>query len=207
MIEQVKLIGLAGETSSGKTTVLEHVGKRLHDKLTVLSFDEYDLYPPGSHYPSSIEHWEDPTLFDCERYLQDLHRLKNGLPITLQARSRESIANTGGINTQILYPTQITMVEGIFAYHNTQTRELFDFLIYIHIPPDEMVRRRLARSLGSPYPWDDPAYIRGNMVEATEKNVLPQMAHAHLVLHGLLPTIELADQLVDAIKHLSLSSN
>lgn len=201
---ELMLIGIAGPTCSGKTSLLKELGQRLRNEVAVLSFDEYDLYPSGSLAlketlkKGSIANWEDPSLFDYERYLEDLQKLRKGQPVTLLSRSRESQAEE--IKTKTIQPDKYTVVEGVFTYSDSRAVDIFDRRFYIDIPVDEMVKRRLARTPErSTDPWDNSSYIRVDMVAGTEYYVKPQKAKAHVVLDGLQSPVKLADQVINEI--------
>lgn len=198
------LIGIAAPTCAGKTTILSGLRHHLGDGVAVLSFDEYDLYPSGSPAleealkNGTINNWEDPSLFDCERYLQDLQRLKEGKAVTLLSRSRESLAE--GVAVRTVTPQRFTFVEGIFVLFDERASTLFDRRFYIDIPTEEMVRRRLARSPeGSTDPWDSKAYIEHEMVEGTDRFVKPQRTKADVVLNGLQPVDQLVAQIIHSL--------
>lgn len=208
MAEKPLLIGIAAPTSAGKTLLLRELGQRLSSTdIEILSFDEYDLYPSGSKAlqqaveQGTIVNWEDPALFDYERYFKDLQKLRDGEPITLLSRSRESMA--GGVETRTIHPKGLTIVEGIFAFADERTAALFDRRFYIEIPTDIMVARRLKRTPeGSTDPWDDPDYIKTTMVEGTEYYIKPQRQRADVVLEGTRSTAELATQVIFDIRNL-----
>lgn len=148
MAAEFSIIGIAGPTNTGKTTLNSELGRRIIPSPTVFSFDEYDLFPSGSEAMEKelIEHnivnWEDPALFDEQAYVKDLERIKKGMPIVLQTRSRESLASGEALRS--INPTDLNIVEGVFLYHDPGARELFDFRFYIDLPIEEMIRRRLA---------------------------------------------------------------
>lgn len=192
------LIGIAAPTCAGKTSIADALQKKFKDALTILSFDEYDLVPSGSVLSSKIVNWEDPKLFDYEQFLKDLRRLKQGKPISVSPQSRESIAK--GIKKKRISPTQLVLIEGIFVFHEPQAREMFDLRFYIDLPPQEMVKRRLTRPRLGNDPWNEPAYVRGQMVRGTKQYVLPQKRYAHVVLNGLLSRDILVKQIIDEIR-------
>lgn len=95
----------------------------------------------------------------------------------------------------------MNIVEGVFIYHDQRARDLIDLRFFIDLPVEEMIRRRLARTpVDSTDPWDAPEYITGEMVKGTEKYVMPQREHSHVVLDGLLPTSELANIVIAQIE-------
>ena len=195
------LIGIAAPTCSGKTSLIRELNGRIGGESAFLSFDEYDLYPSGSPalkdalQTGTIKNWENPALFDYEKYVDDLRKLREGQPVTLLSRSRESL--TEGVEFRTISPTTYTFVEGIFVYSDERVVELFDRRFYIDIPVDEMVRRRILRTpLESQDPWDQREYIETEMVVGTEYYVKPQIDRAHVVLNGLRPSAELAEQVI-----------
>ena len=105
-----------------------------------------------------------------------------------------------GQKERVLVPSRFNIVEGVFVYHDPSARDLFDLRFFIDIPTDVMLARRLARSKGGLDPWDQPSYIRHQMVEGTEYNVMPQKAYAHVILDGTKPTEELAAFIIREIK-------
>ena len=195
---EIEIVGIAAPTNGGKTTLLSELGRRIDPTPAIFSFDEYDLYPSGSeamereYRERRITNWEDPALFDEEAFVQDLERMKQGLPITLQARSRESMAK--GEKYIPVSPTSTTIVEGVFVLNDPRARSLIDKSFFIDIPVEEMVRRRLARTEpGSTEPWDSHEYITGEMIRGTQLYVLPQRQYADVILDGMMPTSDLAD--------------
>jgi uridine kinase len=202
----IEIVGIAAPTCAGKTTLLAELQRRMPTSVATLSFDEYDLYPAGSEAMSrelgeeKISNWEDPALFDMEQYVADLGRIAQGQNVTLQTRSRESIAL--GHETRIFRPASTNIAEGVFVLHDKRARALMDLSVFIDIPLDVMVARRLAtlRPGSAGNPWDNQTYIMGAMVEGTERFVLPQREHAQLVLDGLLSTQELADRVMACLQ-------
>ena len=202
--EDIYLIGITGPTCAGKTTLLTVLQRQLNPPPTVLSFDEYDLLPSGSDAmirqltDPTITCWEDPALFDIDQYINDLERLSRGEPITLQTRSRESMA--AGETQRVLTPDQLIIVEGIFTLSDPRARALFDLKVFINIDDATMLRRRLARTPAkSTDPWDQRSYILGDMVIGTHRHVMPQLPYADIILNGLRPTEEQAVRLISEI--------
>lgn len=199
-----KFVAFTGPTNAGKTQLLEELRRRRPD-AEVLSFDEYDLFPSGSEamdrerVERTITNWEDPALFDIEQFVHDLGKLAQGQSVQLATRSRESMARDE--QERVLDTSTLNIVEGIFVLHDPRARALFDLSIFIDIPPEVMIVRRMARERGSD-PWDKESYIRGAMVTGTEQYVLPQRQHADLILDGLFPTATLADTVEEHINAL-----
>lgn len=195
-----RLIGIAAPTCAGKTTLLDQVQRRLGSRMTVVNFDDYDRFYPGSEALAkeaanpTIVNWEDPKLFNYQKFISDIKKLKNGLSIAMLPYSRENDARQSGVRT--INPSEFTVVEGIFVLHYPAARLLFDLKYYVDIPEDVMIERRLKRSIGSTNPCDQPAYITGPMLDGTRRFVAPQKQHADAVLDGTRPTSELVEHIL-----------
>lgn len=200
MSKETLFIGIAAPTCAGKTSLLDRLQENLGPRMTVVNFDDYDRLYPGSKaieeetaHPTIIN-WEDPKLFNYQKFLSDMRRLKNGLSISMLPYSRENDAKKSGVRTVI--PSEFTVVEGIFVLHYPAARLLFDLKYYVDIPEDVMIERRLKRSIGSTNPCDQPEYITGPMLDGTRKFVVPQKQYADKVLDGTRPIPELAEQIL-----------
>lgn len=200
MSKESLLIGIAAPTCAGKTTLLDQLQDRLGDRMTVVNFDDYDRFYPGSEVLAketanpAIVNWEDPKLFNYQKFISDMKRLRNGLSIAMLPYSRENDSKQSGVRTVI--PCELTVVEGIFVLHYPAARLLFDLKYYLDIPEDVMIERRLARSVGSTNPCDQPEYITGPMLDGTRRFVSPQKKHADTVLDGTLPVSELIEHIL-----------
>ncbi len=205
-IPGIEVIGIAAPTCAGKTSLISELQYRMPVSLAALSFDEYDLYPEGSQamdrelVEGNITNWEDPDLFDIPQFVADLGKIAQGESVKLVTRSRESMAL--GDAERIFTPVRTNLIEGLFVLHDSRARALMDLTIFIDIPIEIMIERRLAtlRPGSEGNPWDDPVYITGKMVEGTKRYVLPQRDLADVVLDGLQPTEDLADAVMNMLE-------
>ncbi len=201
----MEIVGIAAPTCAGKTSLVRELLRRMPASAVGLSMDEYDLYPAGSLAMEEelrnprISNWEDPELFALHQFAADLVMLAAGQAVRLRTRSRESMDE--GQTARTIEPARTVIAEGVFALYHPVARAAMDLTVYIDIPPDLMVERRLAtlRPGSDGNPWDDPDYIRGTMVEGTERHVLRQRGFAQLVLDGIQPTEDLADQVMSQL--------
>lgn len=201
------LIGIAAPTCAGKTSLLDALKIQLGDQMSVVNFDNYDRFFPGSErlkqqrQNPTIINWEDPALFNYQRFIPDLKRLRKGLPIKTHPYSRES--EQKGEQVKMTEAREYTIVEGIFVLHYPAARALYDLTYYVDIPEDVMIERRIARSEGSLNPCDQPVYIKGVMVEGTRKYVAPQKGYADKVLDGTRPLEENVEVVLVDLRNLS----
>ncbi len=192
---EISLIGIAGGSCSGKTTLANELEAKLSDKVVRLSFDDYFV---GLEMLRGIQvdDWESPTLYDWQRFISDLKRLRVGNSIMIGCNSRESVEK--GVRSKLIIPRRFTLVEGFLIFHDPEARKCFDKRIFVDISEEELIRRRLSRIKGSEG-WDDPEYIKNKLIPGHKRYVLPQKEHGQLVIDGTQPIEWLVDQVIDFI--------
>ena len=141
------IIGIAGGTGSGKTTVVNTIVNQLqHDEVTVITEDSY--YRDTSHlsYEERVKiNFDHPQSIDFELLVKHLKALKQGEAIPQPVYSFKDHNRTGEtIHTE---PKKVMIVEGILLLTNPELRELFDIKIFVHTDSDERLIRRLKRDL------------------------------------------------------------
>jgi len=194
----MRLIGIAGGTSTGKSTLLRSLSEKLGDKVSTLSFDDYfigsDLYNLDD-----ITNFEDPKLYNYKQFIHDLKALKNGNAIKIRANSRES--SKAGIKERTIANKPIVVIEGWLIYYWPQARSLFDKKIFIHLSDEEICERRFARTKGTRH-WDSYDYIKNKIIPGHHKYVEPQKEYADLVLDGSLTPKTLTNDVVKIVQSL-----
>lgn len=141
------IIGLAGGTGSGKTTVAIDVKSRFSAKnVLILPHDSY--YRDRSDLPFDEReklNYDHPSAFENELLVEHLRKLRRWEAIDrpvydygTHSRSRETIK---------LEPAEIILLEGILVLENEQIRSLMDIKIYIDADSDERFIRRLLRDM------------------------------------------------------------
>ena len=142
------IIGIAGGTGSGKTTVARSVIDRLgSDKVTFISQDNY--YNDHSHLNMSEResiNYDHPLAFDNDLLIKHLSYLKEGqyayAPVydfTIHARS--------AVDTVELKPNNIVILEGLHVLSDEKLRELLDIKVFVDTDPDVRILRRVLRDL------------------------------------------------------------
>ena len=141
------IIGIAGGTGCGKTTVVEQIiGELPDEEVGVISQDSY--YNDLSHleYDKRVEiNFDHPRAIDFELLIKHLKILKKGEPINQPVYSFEEHNRTG--QTILTYPTKVIIVEGILIMTHPDIRSMFDIKIYVHADSDERLIRRLKRDI------------------------------------------------------------
>ena len=141
------IIGIAGGTGCGKTTVVNTILNELPEgEVGVISQDSY--YKDTSHlsYEERVQiNFDHPRSIDFELLTEHLKELKQGNSIDQPVYSFVKHNRTGDtINTK---PRKVMIVEGILILTNPEIRELFDIKIFVHADSDERLIRRLKRDI------------------------------------------------------------
>ena len=141
------IIGIAGGTGCGKTTVVNQILNELPEgEVGVISQDSY--YKDTSHlsYEERVKiNFDHPRSIDFELLEAHLKELRNGQPINQPVYSFVKHNRTGDvIKTN---PRKVMIVEGILILTHPELRDMFDIKIFVHADSDERLIRRLKRDI------------------------------------------------------------
>lgn len=141
------VIGIAGGTGSGKTTVVNQILNELPaDEVCVISQDSYYKETNNLTYQERTKiNFDHPKAIDFELLVSHLRALKNGDVIEQPVYS--FVTHNRTIDTLITHPRKVVIVEGILIFNSTELRELFDIKIFVHADTDERLIRRLRRDI------------------------------------------------------------
>lgn len=141
------IVGVAGGSGSGKTTVsraiLERVGA---DHIAYIQHDSY--YRDASHLPQEERlkiNFDHPDSLETGLLIDHLHRLRAGQPIEVPVYNFATHSRTG--TTQRVEPRPVILVEGILIFAEPRLREHFDVKIYVDTEADIRFIRRLERDI------------------------------------------------------------
>ncbi len=141
------IIGIAGGTGCGKTTVVNQIVNELpENEVCVISQDSY--YKDTSHlsYDERVQiNFDHPQSIDFELLGQHLMALRKGETIEQPVYSFVEHNRTG--ETISTKPSKVIIVEGILILTNPEIRNMFDIKIYVHTDSDERLIRRLKRDI------------------------------------------------------------
>jgi uridine kinase len=140
------VIGLAGGTGSGKTTVANALIDIAGDNIVILPQDAY--YRAQNDLPfeaRALTNYDEPSAFDTELLVEQLDDLLRGETIARPVydfsqhnRSSQTIA---------VSPCAVIVVEGILVLHDPELRERMSLKVFVDAPPDERFIRRLERDV------------------------------------------------------------
>lgn len=179
----ILVIGIAGGTGSGKTTLMNNLIDRFGDVVTVISHDNYYRRRDELTYEERcLVNYDEPAAFETELMVSHLDALRRGESVdcpvydfTVHNRSDEVVK---------IVPRQVIIVEGILIFENEALRERMDIRIFVDTDADVRLCRRIKRDVNK----------RGRSLESVltqyqttvkpmhERYVEPSKKCAHLVV-------------------------
>ena len=141
------VIGIAGGTGSGKTTVVNNILRDLNaESVIVISQDNYYKdHPELSFDERSKINFDHPRSIDFELLKEHVALLKNGVSIEQPVYS--FITHSRREETILTHPQSVIIVEGILVLTDADLRDLFDVKIFVHADSDERLIRRVRRDI------------------------------------------------------------
>lgn len=141
------IIGIAGGTGSGKTTVVNNILKNLNtENVLVISQDNYYKdHKELSFEERSKMNFDHPRSIDFELLTDHILNLKNGRMIEQPVYS--FITHSRQDETILTHPKNVIIVEGILVLTHPELRDLFDVKIFVHADSDERLIRRVRRDI------------------------------------------------------------
>lgn len=141
------IIGIAGGTGCGKTTVVNQIINELpDDEVGVISQDSY--YQDTSHLSFEERtkiNFDHPRAIDFDLLGQHLQALKRGENVEQPVYS--FVKHNRTKDTILTHPRKVMIVEGILILTHPEIRDMFDIKIFVHADSDERLIRRLKRDI------------------------------------------------------------
>lgn len=142
----ILVIGIAGGTGSGKTTVTKKLIAEFTDDVTVINHDNYyKAHDEMTYEERCLLNYDHPNSFDTDLMIEHLTKLKAGENIqcpvydyTVHNRSKE---------TTTLSPSKVIVVEGILIFENKELCELLDIRLFVDTDADTRILRRIIRDV------------------------------------------------------------
>jgi uridine kinase len=146
MQSNILVIGIAGGTGSGKTTLMKRLVEHFGDVVTVLSHDNYYRRNDHLSYEERCQvNYDEPAALETELMAAHLEQLRRGESIDCPVydfsqhnRSDETIR---------IVPQRVIIVEGILIFENQPLRELMDIKIFVDTDADIRLCRRVKRDV------------------------------------------------------------
>jgi len=144
---QPLIIGIAGGTGSGKTSVTTRILESLNkDEVTVIAHDSYyrDIEFFKGVPPESVN-YDHPSSLETSLLVEHLRSLRDGISVEQPTYNFSTLRRTN--QTMTLRPTAIVIVEGILIFAEGALRNLMDIKIFIDADADERLMRRIKRDI------------------------------------------------------------
>jgi uridine kinase len=141
------VVGIAGGTGSGKTTVVRKIIEKLpKNSVAVLSQDAY--YKDQSHLPLEERqkiNFDHPNAIEFDLLIDHIKKLKQGIPVEEPIYSY--VTCTRSDKTIHIEPRDVIIVEGILVLAVPELRKLFDIKVYVDADADDRLIRVLKRDI------------------------------------------------------------
>ena len=204
-MDNILMIGIAGGTGSGKTTLMKNIVERFGDVVTVVSHDNYyKRHDDMTYEERCLINYDEPAAFENDLMAQHLDALRRGESVqcpvydyTVHNRSNETVT---------IEPKQVIIIEGILIFADETLRELMDIKIFVDTDADIRLCRRIKRDVNK----------RGRTLESVltqyqqtvkpmhEKYVEPSKKYANLVVPEGGKNFVALDMIIDRIqRHLN----
>ena len=179
------IIGIAGGSASGKTSVARRLVETFDDTNTVTIIRQDDYYHDQSHMPFQERlktNYDHPDAFDNELLVSHLKTLLEGKDI--EKPIYDFSVHTRKEETVKVEPRDIIILEGILVLSDPEIRNLLDIKIYVDTDADVRIIRRLVRDINE----------RGRTVDSVINQYLTVVRPMHLQF--IEPTKRYADLIV-----------
>jgi uridine kinase len=164
------IIGVAGGTGSGKTTVTQEILRRVGQaRIAYIPHDAY--YRPLAHLPPNLRervNFDHPDSLETDLLVRHLEQWRSGRAIEVPVYDFTTHMRTA--KTVRVEPQRVALVEGILVFAEPNLREVFDVKLYVDADADIRFIRRLRRDIAE----------RGRTMESVIKQYLDTVRPMHL---------------------------
>lgn len=198
------IIGIAGGSGSGKTTVARKIVEKMHGHVAVVSQDSY--YKDQSHLPIEERqalNFDHPNAIDWDLLTEQLRQLKDGKEIEQPVYSYITCSRSK-TETEHMKPAEIIIVEGILIFTCKKLMQEMDIKVFVDADDDDRLMRIIARDIrerGKNVEWVmdrytktvKPMYLQFIAPSKREADIIvPQGGHNRVAINILSATIEKA---------------
>jgi len=140
------VIGIAGGTGSGKTTLTRSLKERFGDDISVINHDNYyKSYDSLSFEERRGLNFDQPDAFDTPLMVDHLRLLMRGSPVACPVYSFTEYIRT--TDTVTIPPARVLLAEGLLILQNPELRDLMDIKIFVDADADVRLLRRILRDV------------------------------------------------------------
>ena len=196
------IIGIAGGSGSGKTTVVKAITEQLKERVTVIPLDAY--YKDLSHFTAQEKrdyNFDHPDSIDFELLCEQLQQLKEGKSVEQPVYSYITCSRSKE-ETVTVHPADVIIVEGILIFTCEKVREQMDIKLFVDADDDDRLMRVISRDIlerGKTVDWVierysktvKPMYLQ--FIEPSKRYadiIIPQGGHNKVAIDIISATIE-----------------
>ena len=145
-MDKVMVIGIAGGTGSGKTTITRKLIQRFGHEVSVIYHDNYYKAHHNMPYEERAKlNYDQPDAFDTDQLIEAVRALKKGRSVvcpvydySIHDRSEKTIT---------VKPARVIIVEGILIFENRELCSLMDIKVFVDADADVRILRRIVRDV------------------------------------------------------------
>ena len=144
---EVTVIGVAGGTGSGKSTLVKRLQEafRCEDVATLCHDYYYKAHPELTYEERTKLNYDHPQSFDTDMLVEHIRALKNNVPIERPVYSFVDHNRTE--ETVPVKPSKVIIIDGILIFENKELRELMDIKVFVDTDADLRLARRILRDV------------------------------------------------------------
>lgn len=141
------LLGIAGGSGSGKTTIVDRLMQSpFRSKIALLRHDAY--YFNGDQMPADLRsagNWDHPATLDNECFIEHMDQLLSGEAVEQPVYDFATHSRTERV--EVIEPRPVILLEGILLLALPEIRRRLDLAVFIDTPPEERIVRRMMRDI------------------------------------------------------------
>lgn len=196
------IIGIAGGSGSGKTTVVKSITGQLKEKVVVIPQDSY--YKDLSHCSEEekkVHNFDHPDSIDFDLLRAQIKELKEGKSVEQPVYSYITCTRSQ-TETLNIDPAEVIIVEGILIFTDPRLRKLMDIKIFVDADDDDRLMRVMSRDIierGKTVEWVIERYCKTvkpmylQFIEPSKRYadlIIPQGGHNKVAIDIISATIE-----------------
>lgn len=140
------VIGIAGGTGSGKSTIIKKIKEQFNDAVTILSHDYYYKAHDDLTYEERTKlNYDHPDAFDTDLMVEHIKALKRGEFV--ERPSYDFAEHNRRKETITVVPSKVIIVEGILIFVNPELLDMFDIKVFVDTDADVRIIRRIMRDV------------------------------------------------------------
>lgn len=145
-MNDIMIIGIAGGTGSGKTTITKKLRERFGDDVSVIYHDNfYKAHHDMPYEERARLNYDHPSAFDTDLLVDALKQLRRGNSVTCPVYDYSIHDRTE--KTETVHPAPVVVVEGILIFENVELCRQMDVKIFVDTDADVRILRRIVRDV------------------------------------------------------------